>query len=104
MKTGLGVSLLALLAALFGCASIPRGLGPLAVVPTVDPQRYIGRWYEIARFQHGFEQDIVGATAEYSLNKNGTIAVVNSGSNETLPTQGEILRAVRGRLPHLRAR
>ncbi len=98
MKTRLGVLLMALFATLFGCASIPRGLGPLTVVPTVDPQRYIGRWYEIARFQHGFEQDIVGATAEYSLNKNGTIAVVNSGFKNTLAGEYSEVKAV-ARMP-----
>jgi apolipoprotein D and lipocalin family protein len=67
-----------------GCASIPAGPGPLQTVPAVDVQRYLGRWYEIARFQHRFEKSIVGATAEYSLREDGRIQVVNSGFKKDL--------------------
>jgi apolipoprotein D and lipocalin family protein len=70
--------------ALFGCASTPRGLGPLRIVDTLDVQKYLGRWYEIARFTKGFEKNIVGATAEYSLRNDGRIRVVNSGFRNTL--------------------
>jgi len=66
-------------AALFGCAGTPRGLGSLALVDRLDLQRYLGRWYEIARFTKGFERNIVGTTAEYSLRPDGRIQVVNSG-------------------------
>lgn len=59
-------------------------LEPLALVPTLDPQRYIGRWYEIARFQHVFEKSIVGATAEYALRPDGKISVLNSGFKNSL--------------------
>jgi apolipoprotein D and lipocalin family protein len=98
MKGKITLVCAALLAALAGCASIPAGLGPLRVVGTVDPQRYIGRWYEVARFQHGFESDIVGATAEYSLNADGTIAVVNSGFKKTLDGAYSEVKAV-ARIP-----
>jgi apolipoprotein D and lipocalin family protein len=70
--------------AIFGCSTIPPGRGPLVLVDQVDVSRYLGRWYEIARFQHGFESSIVGATAEYSLRSDGTIQVVNSGFEKTL--------------------
>jgi lipocalin len=98
MKISLGLLALTLLAALWGCASIPRGLGPLAVVDKVDPQRYLGRWYEVARFQHSFEKDIVGATADYSLNADGTIAVLNSGFRKTLDGEYTEVKAV-ARIP-----
>jgi len=52
---------------------------PLALVDKLDTQRYLGRWYEVARFQHGFEKSLVGVTAEYSLRPDGRIKVVNSG-------------------------
>jgi apolipoprotein D and lipocalin family protein len=80
--------------ALFGCAGIPRGLSPLTLVDTVDAQKYLGRWYEIARFQHGFEKAIVGATAEYSLRSDGKIQVVNSGFRNTLDGAYTEVRAV----------
>ena len=41
--------------------------------------KYLGRWYEIARIDNRFERGISNAFAEYSLNPNGTIKVVNSG-------------------------
>ncbi len=76
-------SLLAV-AALFGCAGTPRGLGPLKLVESLDVQRYLGRWYEIARFTKGFEKGITGATAEYSLRPDGRIQVLNSGFRGSL--------------------
>jgi apolipoprotein D and lipocalin family protein len=69
---------------LAGCASIPEGLAPLRTVAPVDVERYLGRWYEIARFQHRFEKSIVGATAEYNLMEDGRIRVVNSGFKKDL--------------------
>ena len=69
---------------IFGCAGSPRGLGPLQLVQKFDTEKYVGRWYEIARFQHSFEKSIVGATAEYSLRKDGRIRVVNSGFRNDL--------------------
>jgi apolipoprotein D and lipocalin family protein len=69
---------------LAGCASTPPGRGRLITVAPVDVQRYLGRWYEIARFQHRFEKSIVGATAEYSLRPDGRIQVVNSGFKKDL--------------------
>jgi apolipoprotein D and lipocalin family protein len=50
---------------------------PLSTAQSVDLQRYLGRWYEIARFPNEFEVDCVGVTATYTLNADGTIKVVN---------------------------
>jgi len=77
-----------------GCASIPEGFGPLDTVATVDVQRYLGRWYEIARFQHRFEKSIVGATAEYSLRNDGRIQVLNSGFKKSLDGPYSAVKAV----------
>jgi apolipoprotein D and lipocalin family protein len=88
----------ALLLGLAGCATVPRGLGPLRLVEGVDVQRYLGRWYEIARFQHGFESSIVGATAEYSLRPDGKVQVINSGFKKTLEGEYSEVRAV-ARIP-----
>lgn len=41
--------------------------------------RYLGMWYEIARFDHGFERGISHSTANYTLDDDGFIKVVNSG-------------------------
>lgn len=55
---------------------LPRGAWP---VRGFDLERYLGKWYEIARLDSRFEKDLDNTTAEYSLNDDGTIRVVNSG-------------------------
>ncbi len=50
----------------------------------LDLNRYLGTWYEIARFPHSFEKDLVGVTATYSLGKNGKIEVLNQGYKKSL--------------------
>jgi apolipoprotein D and lipocalin family protein len=85
---------LALMLGLAGCASVPSGMQPLKVVDSVDVPKYLGRWYEIARFQHGFERNIVGATAEYSLRSDGRIQVVNSGFKKGLEGRYTEVKAV----------
>jgi len=67
---------------------------PLTLVPAVDPGRYIGRWYEVARYQHGFEKSLVGATAEYALRPDGKISVLNSGFKKTLDGKYTSVKAV----------
>lgn len=54
------------------------------VVADLDIDRYLGKWYEIARFDHSFERGLVGVTAEYSYRKDGKIKVVNAGFKENL--------------------
>ncbi|MGL5772031.1 MAG: lipocalin family protein [Bacteroidales bacterium] len=53
-------------------------------VSYLDLNRYLGLWYEIARFDHSFEKDLVGVTARYSLNDDGMIRVENRGFMHTL--------------------
>lgn len=51
---------------------------PLAPVPALDLARYMGRWHEIARFPNWFQKKCVAAaTADYSLQPDGTVRVVN---------------------------
>jgi lipocalin len=59
----------------------------LPAIPSFDIGRYMGTWYEIARFPHSFERDLVKVTAEYSLNTDGTVRVVNSGSPLSDPSK-----------------
>lgn len=52
---------------------------PLEPVATLDVPRYMGTWYEIAKFPNSFQKKCVGSTrAEYSLQPDGTVQVVNS--------------------------
>jgi apolipoprotein D and lipocalin family protein len=68
-----------LLTVLFACSpSIPDGA--VAVSP-FDSERYLGKWYEIARIDFKYEKDLNNTTAEYSMNENGTIKVDNKGFN-----------------------
>jgi len=69
---------------LFLSGTANRSHRPLQLVEKLDTQRYLGRWYEIARFQHHFERSLVGVTAEYSPRSDGRIQVVNSGFKNDL--------------------
>ena len=44
-----------------------------------NSEKYLGKWYEIARIDNRFEKNLINATAEYSLNEDGSIKVVNKG-------------------------
>jgi apolipoprotein D and lipocalin family protein len=63
---------------LYSCATIPKGT---VAVKNFHKERYLGKWYEIARIDFKFERDLNNTTAEYSLNDNGTIKVDNQGYN-----------------------
>jgi apolipoprotein D and lipocalin family protein len=55
-----------------------------STVKELDLQRYLGTWYEIARFDHRFERGLVGVTATYSMREDGKIRVLNQGFKNTL--------------------
>ncbi len=61
-------------------------------VKSLDLNRYLGIWYEIARFPHSFEKNLVGVTATYSLRDDGIIKVLNQGYKNTL--DGKLSKAV----------
>lgn len=79
MKNRNSVYSFILLAVMFGflsCATIPKKA--VAVKP-FDKEKYLGKWYEIARFDFKFEKNLENTTAEYSINENGSIKVDNNG-------------------------
>lgn len=51
---------------------------PLKTVDYVELEKYLGKWYEIAKFPQGFEKGCTGVTTEYSLRDDGKISVLNS--------------------------
>ncbi len=59
-------------------------------VKQLDLERYLGTWYEIARFDHRFERGLVGVTANYSLRDDGKIKVVNEGYKKTLDGKHDV--------------
>ena len=54
-----------------------RKFSTLEVVPHVDLQKYLGKWYEIARLPARFEEGCSAVTATYSLQEDGGVSVLN---------------------------
>jgi lipocalin len=78
------LTVIILLAVLMGCSSTQEGgMIDTSVVDEFDIERYAGVWYEIARFPHSFEKDLVGVTATYTLRDDGKIGVLNQGYRNT---------------------
>jgi apolipoprotein D and lipocalin family protein len=78
MKT----AILILMALLGGSAAAvhaaPGADKPLATVPSVDLEKYMGRWFEIASFPQSFQKGCHCTTAEYSMTDKGYVKVVNT--------------------------
>ena len=51
----------------------------IPVVCNVNNERYLGKWYEIARLPHSFEKGLDNVTATYKLREDGKIDVTNAG-------------------------
>ena len=61
-----------------GCQCIPKKTSPeLQVVPHVDIDRYLGKWYEIALYPNWFEDGCFRSTAFYEKLDDGKIKVIN---------------------------
>ncbi|WMN62011.1 lipocalin family protein (plasmid) [Pseudoalteromonas xiamenensis] len=73
MKNTIIVSSLTLLTA---CTSVPQGIEPIS---GFELDRYMGKWYEIARIENQFEAGLDNVTAEYSLKQDGSVKVINRG-------------------------
>ena len=54
---------------------------PLQTVQKVEINRYLGTWYEIARYEHFFEKDCKNVSANYSMLDEDTIKVINRCTN-----------------------
>ncbi len=67
-----------------GCQTENKPKMNTETVKELDLSRYLGTWYEIARFDHRFERGLVGATATYSMLEDGKIKVVNQGRKNVL--------------------
>lgn len=50
----------------------------MQTVASVDLQKYLGKWFEIARYPNRFERGCTNVTAEYSLVRENRVAVRNS--------------------------
>ncbi|MFC3446345.1 lipocalin family protein [Falsochrobactrum ovis] len=79
---------------LAGCAiyracdpKIPANVTP---VENFDAEKYLGTWYEVGRVDNRFERGLIKTKAEYTLNEDGSINVLNSGFN---PSKGRYTHA-----------
>jgi len=59
-----------------GCNGLPEGVTP---VSEFDLNKYLGKWYEIARLDHSFERGLNNVNAEYSMREDGGVKVINRG-------------------------
>ncbi|RUO78202.1 hypothetical protein CWI84_10915 [Idiomarina tyrosinivorans] len=64
---------------LTGCNADPTPVA--APVKSFSLAKYSGKWYEILRLPHDFEENLQGVTAEYRVNADGTMEVTNRGYN-----------------------
>lgn len=55
---------------------VPEGV---EVVKNFDVKRYMGQWYEIARFDFKHEKNMSHVTANYTLQEDGSVKVINKG-------------------------
>ena len=94
MNRKLVASFIALATWLCGCTTLPEGVVP---VSDFDLDGYLGKWYEVARLDHPFERDLQQVTADYSVNEDGSIKVINRGystrTNEWKEIEGRALPA-----------
>lgn len=82
------ITCLATMLLLASCVTKPANIDP---VQNFQANKYLGKWYEIARLDNRFEKGMSHITAEYSLNADGSIKVLNSGikANETSRSYAE---------------
>jgi len=88
MKQGTAIKLISGIAAVAigGAIVYSRATRPPVINPKVpEPakpvaiERYLGKWFELARHENRFEKGLDGVTAEYRLREDGKIGLVNSG-------------------------
>ncbi|WP_425043638.1 lipocalin family protein [Primorskyibacter sp. S87] len=84
-RAGLAATLFGMLLAFPAAAELYRDRSvPMVSVESLDLSRYLGRWFEIARFPNRFEKNCVGVTADYGMREDGKVSVVNTCRQGTL--------------------
>jgi apolipoprotein D and lipocalin family protein len=59
-----------------GCLGMPDSVKPIT---NFQINQYLGKWYEIARLDHSFEEGLSQVSAEYKLKDDGGVSVINRG-------------------------
>lgn len=75
-KFYIAIACLAVIVLMTSCKYQPETAKP---INNFNLDRYLGKWYEIARFDYKFEKNLDNVTAEYSLKDDGNVKVLNSG-------------------------
>jgi len=65
------------------CLHVKDKFPPLQVISHVDLNRYLGTWYEIARYPHKFQKGCIGSRATYTLRDDGKLSVLNECYEES---------------------
>ena len=78
-----GIAAIAAAATAYFTLRCTRTMKPIGAhtVSNFNLEKYLGKWYEIARIDFKHERNLSNTSAEYSLNEDGTIAVINRGFN-----------------------
>jgi apolipoprotein D and lipocalin family protein len=71
--------LMAFVLLLAGCVNVPENITP---VDRFNIERYLGKWYEIARLDHSFERGLTSVSADYRLRSDGGLLVLNRGYSQ----------------------
>ena len=68
--------IMAIMLTMASCQAIPKGAQP---IPSFKVEKYLGTWYEVARLDFKFEENLTNTTATYSLISDSKIKVLNEG-------------------------
>ena len=80
------ITLSVLLCLLAGCSKLTVDN---SVVTNFDLNRFLGSWYEIARFDHRFERGMQQTKANYVIRKDGKVDVLNTGIKDGKPSEAK---------------
>jgi len=77
------------IASIFGLTACAETSSAPPVITNFELDKYLGTWYEIARFDHSFERGLSNVTANYSLRPDGNVKVINRGFKAKSDTWSE---------------
>lgn len=76
--------ILAVVGLFLSCTSAKLSENEVQTAPSVDLNKYIGKWYEVASIPQSFQKQCVGNTiADYSFGEKNLIVVINSCDTKT---------------------
>ena len=89
-------------------AQTPATLAPVTPIATLDVPRYMGTWYEIAKFPNRFQRKCVANTrAHYLAQSDGSLQVLNScvtAEGDTMDALGKAQQVGPNTSPKLKVR